>query len=64
MDNNVILVFSFIVKVKEEKLASWKKLSAVSRKSPNPETMEVQMQRSHHLKDGTEIDKENVVQGT
>ncbi|KAL9961622.1 hypothetical protein ACROYT_G030604 [Oculina patagonica] len=52
-------------RVKEEKLASWKKLSAVSQMSPNPESMEVQMQRSHHLndEDDTEVDKENVAQG-
>lgn len=52
-------------KVREEKLASWKKLSAVSQMSPNPETMEVQMQRSYHLndEDDTEVDKENVAQG-
>ena len=33
--------------------------------SPNPETMEVQMQRSYHLndEDDTEVDKENVAQG-
>ena len=53
------------IKVREEKLASWKKLSAVSQMSPNPETMEVQMQRSYHLndEDDTEVDKENVAQG-
>lgn len=58
-------VCSLMCKVKEEKLASWKKLSAVSQMSPNPETMEVQMQRSHHLndEDDTEVDKENVAQG-
>ncbi|KAJ7388679.1 X-ray repair cross-complementing protein 5 [Desmophyllum pertusum] len=52
-------------RVKEEKLASWKKLSAVSQMSPNPDTMEVQMQRSHHLKDedDTEVERENVAQG-
>ena len=46
-------------------MESWKKLSAVSQMSPNPETMEVQMQRSHHLndEDDTEVDKENVAQG-
>ena len=33
--------------------------------SANPETMEVQMQRSYHLndEDDTEVDKENVAQG-
>lgn len=33
--------------------------------SPNPDTMEVQMQRSYHLidEDDTEVDKENVAQG-
>lgn len=33
--------------------------------SANPETMEVQMQRSHHLndEDDTEVEKENVAQG-
>lgn len=53
------------LKVREEKLPPWKKLSAVSQMSPNPDTMEVQMQRSYHLidEDDTEIDKENVAQG-
>lgn len=52
-------------RVREEKLAPWKKLSAVSQMSPNPDTMEVQMQRSYHLndEDDTEVDKENVAQG-
>ncbi|XP_015762651.1 PREDICTED: X-ray repair cross-complementing protein 5-like [Acropora digitifera] len=52
-------------KVREEKLASWKKLSAVSQASSNPDTMEVQMQRSYHLNDDddTEVEKENVAQG-
>ena len=33
--------------------------------SPNPDTMEVQMQRSYHLidEDDTEVDKENVAHG-
>ena len=37
----------------------------MSQMSPNPDTMEVQMQRSHHLidEDDTEVDKENVAQG-
>lgn len=53
------------LKVREEKLPPWKKLSAVSQMSPNPDTMEVQMQRSYHLidEDDTEVDKENVAQG-
>ena len=53
------------LKVREEKLPPWKKLSAVSQMSPNPDTMEVQMQRSYHLidVDDTEVDKENVAQG-
>ena len=40
-------------------------MSAVSQMSPNPDTMEVQMQRSYHLidEDDTEVDKENVAQG-
>nr|XP_058950192.1 X-ray repair cross-complementing protein 5-like [Pocillopora verrucosa] len=52
-------------RVREEKLPPWKKLSAVSQMSPNPDTMEVQMQRSYHLidEDDTEVDKENVAQG-
>ncbi|XP_068705465.1 X-ray repair cross-complementing protein 5-like [Montipora foliosa] len=52
-------------RVREEKLASWKKLSAISQTSPNPDTMEVQMQRSYHLNDDddTEVEKENVAQG-
>ncbi|XP_073251485.1 X-ray repair cross-complementing protein 5-like isoform X1 [Porites lutea] len=59
-----INVYGYI-RVKEEKLATWKKLSAVSQMSANPETMEVQMQRSYHLndEDDTEVDKENVAQG-
>jgi len=54
-----------MLKVKEETLATWKRLSAVSQMSPNPDTMEVQMQRSYHLndEDDTEVDKENVAQG-
>ena len=62
----ILYICSLTFKVKEEKLASWKKLSAVSQMSPNPDTMEVQMQRSHHLndEDDTEVDKENVAQGT
>lgn len=51
--------------MKEEKLASWKKLSAISQASANPESMEVKMERSYHLndEDQTEVEKEDVAQG-
>lgn len=65
-ENNDYLTVHFLLKVKEEKLATWKKLSAISQMSANPETMEVQMQRSYHLndEDDTEVDKENVAHGS
>ncbi|KAK3699754.1 hypothetical protein QZH41_015603, partial [Actinostola sp. cb2023] len=52
-------------RVREEKLSSWKKLSAVSEASANPETMDVKMERSYHLndEDQTEIEKEDIAQG-
>ena len=65
-ENNDYLTVHFLLKVKEEKLATWKKLSAISQMSANPETMEVQMQRSYHLndEDDTEVEKENVAHGS
>lgn len=58
-----INVYSY-VKVKEERPASWKKLSALAEHAANRETMSVDMQRTHHLndEDQTEVEKENVAQ--
>ncbi|XP_048590285.1 X-ray repair cross-complementing protein 5 isoform X2 [Nematostella vectensis] len=52
-------------RVREEKLASWKKLSAIAQASPNSDSMEVTMERTYHRndEDQTEIEKENVAQG-
>ncbi|XP_031552940.1 X-ray repair cross-complementing protein 5-like isoform X2 [Actinia tenebrosa] len=52
-------------RVREEKLASWKKLSAISQASANPDSMEVKMERSYHLndEDQTEVQKDDVAQG-
>lgn len=48
-----------------ERPATWKKLSAISQASKNPDTMAVKMQRSYHLndEDETEVDMENVAKG-
>ena len=48
-----------------ERPATWKKLSAISQASANPETMAVKMQRSYHLNDDdeTEVDIDNVAKG-
>ncbi|EDO36674.1 predicted protein [Nematostella vectensis] len=60
------LTSSFLgITVREEKLASWKKLSAIAQASPNSDSMEVTMERTYHRndEDQTEIEKENVAQG-
>ena len=53
------------LRVKENKLTSWKKLSAISQASTNPGTMEVTTSRSYHLGDEeqTEISKDQMVKG-
>ena len=53
------------LRVKENKLTSWKKLSAISQCSTNPGTMEVTLARTHHLGDEeqTEISKDQMVKG-
>ena len=53
------------LRVKENKVSSWKKLSAISQCSTNPGTMEVTLSRSYHLGDEeqTEISKDQMVKG-
>lgn len=52
--------------MKEERPASWKKLSALAEHAANRDTMGVEMQRSFHLndEDQTEVDKDNTAQGS
>ncbi|KAI6661517.1 X-ray repair cross-complementing protein 5-like [Oopsacas minuta] len=53
------------LRVKENKVSSWKKLSAISQCSTNPGSMEVTLARTHHLGDEeqTEISKDQMVKG-
>ena len=59
-----IPTFAYL-RVKENKVSSWKKLSAISQCSTNPGTMEVTLSRSFHLGDEeqTEISKDQMVKG-
>ena len=52
--------------VRDEKLATWEKVSAKAQQCANPETLKVRIERSFHLNDDddTEVEKENVAQGT
>ena len=49
----------------EEKPQSWKKISAISQASRNPDKMSVTMVRSHHQQDEdeTEIEQDNITKG-
>ena len=51
--------------MKSEKPVSFKKLSAISQASANPNTMAVKMDRTYHLNDEDETDvmKEQVISG-
>ena len=53
------------LRVKENKVSSWKKLSAISQCSTNPGSMAVTLSRSYHLGDEeqTEISKDQMVRG-
>jgi ATP-dependent DNA helicase 2 subunit 2 len=59
-----INVWAFI-RVKSERPVSFKKLSAISQASANPNTMAVKMDRTYHLnnEDETEVMKEQVTSG-
>ena len=48
-----------------ERPATWKKLSAISKSSANPGTMGVRYERSYHLQDEdeTEVEAEDAVKG-
>jgi len=61
--NLKINVYAY-TKVKEERPASWKKLSALAEHAANRDTMGVDMQRTYHLNDTdrTEVEKDNVAQ--
>ena len=50
------------VKTKEERPASWKKLSALAENAANRDTLAVDIQRTYHLNDAdcTDVDKDNV----
>ena len=49
-----------------EKPQSWKKISAISQASRNPDKMSVTMVRSHHQQDEdeTEVESDNITKGT
>jgi ATP-dependent DNA helicase 2 subunit 2 len=58
-------VWQFSLQVKSERPVSFKKLSAISQASANPNTMAVKMDRTYHLnnEDETEVMKEQVTSG-
>ena len=49
-----------------ERPATWKKLSAISQSSTNPDTMGIKIERSYHLpdEDEAEVESEDLVKGT
>lgn len=49
-----------------EKPQTWKKMSAISQASRNPDEMSVTMVRSHHQQDEdeTEVESDNITKGT
>lgn len=52
-------------KVTSEKPQSWKKISAISQASRNPDKMSVTMVRSHHQQDEdeTEVEADSITKG-